>query len=1029
MDKRELVFIAGSTTASLTVIGATKSDFYKFETVAIDVDVDAVQPCDAGTAQVTLSKQTASTTCPSNKFDLTSLVVGQLPPNIEVMWFTNPNHTWIKYLTPQTAAPNTYYAFYYDKVNNCYNTDNSIATVTVTGKICEPCSAGGLPVTLSNNKIKNICPATLVDLKPLVTNVAPPGSVIVFYSTPNHAPGTMIPEIQMTGKIYVYTSGTYYAFFYDQINDCFNTDNSIAAVDVTITPCPVPCNAGVKQVVLNTGKMSTGCPAQKVDLNKSLGGNIPDGTSLVWFKNPNHSGGDPGFDSHQAEAGTYYAFFYDAVNDCYNTNDSKAILNVTNVICPPCNATGNPLVKNTLSNTCPQTTVALDNALTGVNYPPLAQVVWFDNPNHSGNPYPTPQTAGPGDYYAFFYDLPNDCYNTDTSSAKVTVTINPCVQECKAGTDQVVVVGGAGTLYCYQPLHNLADNLWPSLTDEQKSMVVWYDNPNHAGNPIADPTQVGIGTYYAFYFDEENDCYNTDNSSAIIFLTLEGQVQLMANNLTASCPEQTVNLNNALGPDPLTEHLVWFTNPTHTGNPVADPTQAPANTYYAFYHYVGIFYGNNVDCWNTDNSSAQVIVTTNNPCVQECKAGTDQVVISGGAGTLYCYKPLHNLVNNVWPGLSDEQKGMVVWYDNPTHSGNPIADPTQVGIGTYYAFYFDEQNDCYNTDNSSAIVVLSLEGQVQLTANNLTASCPEQTVNLNNALGPDPLTEHLVWFTNPTHTGNPVADPTQAPANTYYAFYHYVGIFDGNSVDCWNTDNSSAQVIVTTNVCADMVQLSVKVNLQGAMHANLPQMRNDLQIYDGVGLLPQTDPYGGGKTVPGINNLAAAGTVVDWIKVEVRSAANPANILESQSLILRPNGDITNADLTVPKFSPQAEPVRIVIKHRNHVAIMSNSIATFGVGPVSYDFTTALAQAYNDGSASDQMKLVNGVWCMINGDPNQNLAVENQDINQTRNSFNQGILDVYSTRDLNMNGVLENLDMNIQRNRFNGNCFSILINY
>lgn len=847
---RSLSFVAKATTATVTLtqVGDAFDDLGAY--VGWDFAGTAVKKCNAGVDQVSLSSHSASTTCPTNKFDLNSLLVGQTPPDIEVMWFKNPNHTWIKYLSPQAADPGTYYAFYYDTVNHCYNTDNSTAVVTVTGVLCPPCNAGTDQAILSTNKIKNICPATLVDLKPLVTNVAPPGSAIVFYSTPNHAPGTMIPEIQMTGKIYVYTSGTYYAFFYDQINECFNTDNSIAAVDVTITECPLPCKAGTKQVTLKGDKASTKCPTNKIDLNTLITSIAPDGAAPVWFKNPNHSG-PPYATPQEAEAGTYYAFYYDAVNDCYNTNDSHAKVVVTNVLCPPCDATTNQVVlsASTIKNVCPSKVVNLkplyENAV-----PNGATLVFYTTPDHQ------PGTLVPE-----------------------------------------VVINGQGKINVSVP-----------------------------------------GTYYAFFFDPVHGCFNTDNSNGKVTVVIDD-------------------------------------------------------------------------------------------CLPVCNAGTDQVVISGGAGTLYCYKPLHNLVNNIWPGLSDEQKSMVVWYDNPNHAGNPIADPTQVGIGTYYAFYFDEENDCYNTDNSSAIIVLTLEGQVQLTANNLTASCPEQTVNLNNALGPDPLTEHLVWFTNPTHTGNPVADPTQAPANTYYAFYHYVGIFDGNSIDCWNTDNSSAQVIVTTNVCADMVQLSVKVNLQGAMHANLPQMRNDLQIYDGVGLLPQTDPYGGGKTVPGINNLAAAGTVVDWIKVEVRSAANPANILESQSLILRPNGDMTNADLTVPKFSPQAEPIRIVIKHRNHVAIMSNSIATFGVGPVSYDFTTALAQAYNDGSASDQMKLVNGVWCMINGDPNQNLAVENQDINQTRNSFNQGILDVYSTRDLNMNGVLENLDMNIQRNRFNGNCFSILINY
>jgi hypothetical protein len=838
--KRELVFIASGTTASLTVMGAAKSDFYEFETVAIDIDVDAIQPCDAGTAQVTLSKQVASTTCPTNKFDLTSLVVGQTPADIQVMWFTNPNHTGFKYLTPQAAAPGTYYAFFYDTVNHCYNTDNSTAVVTVTGMLCGPCNAGSNQATLSTNKIKNICPATLVDLKPLVTNVAPPGSTIVFYSTPNHAPGTMIPEVQMTGKIYVFASGTYYAFFYDQVNECFNTDNSTAAVTVTITPCPAPCNAGTEQVSLHGAFEDNICPSNKVDITKAIAGVPPQGTSVVWFTNPNHTGlpyPNPTF----AEAGSYYAFFYDAVNDCYNTDNSSAKVTAIVNPCPlPCNAgTKQATLSSSKLNTgCPAQKVDLTKAFTGA-VPDGTSLVWFTNPTHSGLPYPTPNTATAGTYYAFFYDAVNDCYNTNNSTAMLIVT-NVICPPCNATTDQVVLSAKTIKNVCPSKVVNLKplyENAVPN-----GATLVFYSTPDHQPGTVVPEVVINgqgkinvsvSGVYYAFFFDQINSCFNTDYSTGQVTVTIDD-------------------------------------------------------------------------------------------CSASCNAGTEQVGLLTG------------------------------------------------------------------------------------TLNN---TCPATTVALSNALNGinyPPLAQ-VVWFTNPNHSGNPYPTPQQAIAGDYYAFFYDM------PNDCYNTDNATAKVTVTINPCAEKVELSVKVNLQGAMHANLPQMRNGLQTYDGVGLLPQTDPYGSGVTVPGINNLGATGTVVDWIKVEVRSAANPANILESQSLILRPNGDITNADLSVPKFTPQAEPVRIVIKHRNHLAIMSNVINTFAAGMIDYDFRTSLSQAFNEPGGLPQMVMKNGTWCMWAGDVNasQDFAIDVTDYNQEYISNEAAPYSVYLKTDLDMNGALDATDLNI----------------
>src|SRR5690606_1972543 len=48
---------------------------------------------------------------------------------------------------------------------------------------------------------------------------------------------------KVTDPTTITESGTYYAFFYDTVNDCHNTDNSTASVVVTILPpCPSSCS-------------------------------------------------------------------------------------------------------------------------------------------------------------------------------------------------------------------------------------------------------------------------------------------------------------------------------------------------------------------------------------------------------------------------------------------------------------------------------------------------------------------------------------------------------------------------------------------------------------------------------------------------------------------------------------------------------------------------------------------------------------------------------------------------------------------
>lgn len=146
-----------------------------------------------------------------------------------------------------------------------------------------------------------------------------------------------------------------------------------------------------------------------------------------------------------------------------------------------------------------------------------------------------------------------------------------------------------------------------------------------------------------------------------------------------------------------------------------------------------------------------------------------------------------------------------------------------------------------------------------------------------------------------------------------------------------------------------LVQLNLKIFLQGPYKAALGAMSSGLQNYFGgnSGLLPKTDPYGSGSVYSNIGNPGGvAGVVVDWVKVEIRNANDPSIILQTKSLFLKTNGNVVDVDGTLPKFFSESVPVHVIVKHRNHIAVMSSVLPAFSAATVSHDFTTALAKAF-----------------------------------------------------------------------------------
>lgn len=212
-------------------------------------------------------------------------------------------------------------------------------------------------------------------------------------------------------------------------------------------------------------------------------------------------------------------------------------------------------------------------------------------------------------------------------------------------------------------------------------------------------------------------------------------------------------------------------------------------------------------------------------------------------------------------------------------------------------------------------------------------------------------------------------------------------------------------------------------------------MTNILQEYDPPALptlLPTTSPYGAPTaTYADIANTAGvAGLVTDWVKVEVRDAADPSIVLETKSLLLKTNGHIVTPTGSIPVFKDHNANVRYAIHHRNHLAVLSNGTAgAFEGQNLSYDFSTTQSQAVKlDLDDPDQLQLKNGLYCMRPGDINSDLEVNGSDLTSVKADFSLGTAEIYTNSDLNLDGSVDGIDLTTQKLSFVLGLFSTLIN-
>ena len=149
---------------------------------------------------------------------------------------------------------------------------------------------------------------------------------------------------------------------------------------------------------------------------------------------------------------------------------------------------------------------------------------------------------------------------------------------------------------------------------------------------------------------------------------------------------------------------------------------------------------------------------------------------------------------------------------------------------------------------------------------------------------------------------------------------------------------SASRAVLTftspSNICRDFeVVETMVVDVEEGKETSAADVRSMLYSCDKFAYykepfedcLNNTSPYTDAKSFVGTFSANA----VDWVWVEIRSdnTAAPA-IVDGQSAILLDDGRVVNPDGTTLCFSQTPGPWYVVINHRNHLGVMTNTPVT-----------------------------------------------------------------------------------------------------
>ncbi len=217
-------------------------------------------------------------------------------------------------------------------------------------------------------------------------------------------------------------------------------------------------------------------------------------------------------------------------------------------------------------------------------------------------------------------------------------------------------------------------------------------------------------------------------------------------------------------------------------------------------------------------------------------------------------------------------------------------------------------------------------------------------------------------------------------------------------------------------------EVSDEVTVLGATVANVKVFLQGPFVLDSMttalhaaSFIPHQHPYGIAPwSYTGTDSVSAVPAgVVDWVLVDLRSDSLGASTVASRAALLKSNGTVVDLDGSSPVHFPGLMPgsYYVVVRHRNHLAVMSAATLTLNATSTLYDFTSSLTQYYG----GDAKEVATGVFGMWAGDVTGNGIVKYSGSANDRSPILTRIggsdltltVSGYHPEDVNMNGQVK----------------------
>ena len=231
-----------------------------------------------------------------------------------------------------------------------------------------------------------------------------------------------------------------------------------------------------------------------------------------------------------------------------------------------------------------------------------------------------------------------------------------------------------------------------------------------------------------------------------------------------------------------------------------------------------------------------------------------------------------------------------------------------------------------------------------------------------------------------------------------------------------NTGSDTWQVGCTC--IGQQVKVGVKVLLSGALPTTGTLMNDQLRTLPSF---PLSEPYtglslpptGGSTTItPAVLGVTGLNAIVDWVLLELRSAASPVTLITRRAALIQRDGDVVELD----GISPVALPVapgnyHIAVRHRNHLGAMTASSVALSASSITVDFRPTSTTTWGI-AAQRNMGTFLALWSgNAQGDNKVSYTGSGNDrdpilVSVGSTTPNNSQVGQYALRDVNMNGTV-----------------------